>query len=346
MTRASWLVAVTTTVPLAFTLATATPAFAQSAQPANPANPPSAADIRVARDLFAKAAKDEAAQQWASALDNLQRAGAIKMTAGIRFHIGLCEDNLGRLLDAQNDYLGAQEQARADGNKDVVDAATDAITQLRYRIPTLKVVVPQGIADAEVLVDKKPLSPGEGGYTTMLEPGVHALDVHAPGRQPYSKSFKIVEREITTVEPPLLPENQVAQQPVKPVAPPPEPPPETHGRNRTLPIVATVGALALVGGGVGAFVLAGNKQTDGRNTCEQTRVCDSGQGAVRTWDTLALTGWITGAALGAFAIYLWVKPSHANSGTALVVPRDPAQRGEQNVRLVPWGQGIRLEGSF
>jgi len=355
MIRARWLVAVVAASSLTLQLATPIPrAYAQ--RPNGPASgsgaAPSAADIRTARDLFAKAEKDQEAGQWAQALDKYQRVAAIKMTAGVRFRIALCEENIGRLLDAQADYTGAQDQARADNMKDVLDAATEALNQLKQRIPTLKVVIPAGVNDAEVLVDKKPIASSEAGYITNLEPGAHALEVRAPGRQPYAKSIKVVEREITTVEPPLLPVTQ--QQPTV-VAPPvatstPTPPPQEsssqpsqgQGRNLTLPIVATAGAVALVGLGFGSYILAGSKADDARAACDlNASDCSGSRSTIRTYDALAITGWATGAALGAFAIYLWTRPapSGASSGAASTAAR-------QHVRLVPWGQGMRLEGSF
>ncbi|WP_394828429.1 hypothetical protein [Pendulispora albinea] len=355
MTRASLLLALALTGTFAITSATATTAHAQP-------QTPSAAEIRTARDLFAKAERDQEAQQWAAALDKLQKVAAIKLTPGVRFRMAHCEENLGRLLDAQADYVGAHEQARAENNKEVLEAASEALAQLRTRIPTLKVIIPQGVNEAEVtvVVDKKTLAPGETGYVTNLEPGTHVLEVRATGRQTYSKSLKVVEREITTVEPPLLP--------VPSSGPPPAPAPASAsapapakasatsavqeqrpadrasagGANRTLPIVATAGAVALVGLGFGAFALAGNKASDARNTCNRGVACDDARGAIRTWDALAITGWATGAALGAFAVYLWVKPSPSNASSALHLSTST----DRQVRLVPWGTGMRLEGSF
>ncbi|WP_394850690.1 hypothetical protein LZC95_24935 [Pendulispora brunnea] len=352
MIRARWLVAVAAASSLALQLATPTCAFAQRS------NGPSQADIRTARDLFAKAEKDQEAGQWAQALDKYQRVSAIKMTAGVRFRIALCEENLGRLLDAQADYTGAQEQARADSMKDVLDASTEALAQLKQRIPTLRVVIPAGVNDAEVLVDKKPIASSETGYVTSLEPGAHALEVHAPGRQPYAKTIKVVEREITTVEPPLLPVTQqppaaVAVPPPAATTTPPQAPKETppqqaapEGRNLALPIATTVGAVALVGLGFGSYILAGNKADDARSKCEARGgdPCTDSRSTIRTFDALAITGWAAGAALGGLAIYLWTRPAPASSGTgtALTAPAN----GARYVRLVPWGQGMRLEGSF
>src|SRR6204780_3558487 len=83
---------------------------------------PSAAEIESARKLFKQAEADEAAQKWDVALDELRGASSIKMTAGLRFHIALCENNLHQNAAALADYTAADLLARAEKNSDVQDA--------------------------------------------------------------------------------------------------------------------------------------------------------------------------------------------------------------------------------
>ncbi len=64
---------------------------------------PSPGEIQAARDLFAKAEQDEDAGNWSAALDKLRRAASVKMTPGIRYHVGLCEEKLGQIAAALND---------------------------------------------------------------------------------------------------------------------------------------------------------------------------------------------------------------------------------------------------
>src|ERR1700750_421558 len=93
----------------------AAPARADSAPTA-----PSAADLKAARDLFIAAEKDEDAQRWADALDKLERVAAVKRTSGVRYHTALCEEHLGRLRAALEDYKGAAAQARDENATDVL----------------------------------------------------------------------------------------------------------------------------------------------------------------------------------------------------------------------------------
>ncbi|MGH7327350.1 MAG: hypothetical protein ACREJX_03265, partial [Polyangiaceae bacterium] len=115
----------------AFTLAI-TMGFARSAFA-----DPTPAEIENARKLFKQAETDEAAQRWNEALDELRRASAIKMTAGLRFHIALCENNLNQLSAALADFTAADLLARAESNTDVQLAVRDPLTDLRARVPSL-----------------------------------------------------------------------------------------------------------------------------------------------------------------------------------------------------------------
>jgi hypothetical protein len=99
-------------------------------------------------------------------------------------------------------------------------------------------------------------------------------------------------------------------------------------------VIATLGALALAGGGVAAYVVAGGKHDDGVTTCaSQTSSCDGLKQTVRTWDTLALGAWIGAAAVGTLAIVLWTSPSS---------PSAPST----SARLVVVPGGAGLAGSF
>ncbi len=48
--------------------------------------------IQAARDLFPAAMKDEDGERCSDALQKLQRVAQIKSTAGVRYHIALCEE--------------------------------------------------------------------------------------------------------------------------------------------------------------------------------------------------------------------------------------------------------------
>jgi hypothetical protein len=114
---------------------------------------PSKTALAAARELFSRAERDEDNGQWADALDKLLRAGSVKMTSGIRFHIALCEEKLGKLANALGDYVMAEAAARSEGNNEVLEATLDPLASLRARVPTLTITLPADARDAETTLD-------------------------------------------------------------------------------------------------------------------------------------------------------------------------------------------------
>src|ERR1043165_5621106 len=79
----------------------ATQAFAQDAS-----------ELKKARAQFQQATELEQAGNWTAALQAFREVGQVRMTPQVRFHIAVCEENLGRLVAA----LGGYELALADAD--------------------------------------------------------------------------------------------------------------------------------------------------------------------------------------------------------------------------------------
>ena len=307
------------------------------------AGDPTPGEIQAARDLFAKAETEEDAGHWASALEKLRRAGSVKMTAGIRYHIALCEEKLGQLVAALSDYTGADQAARAEKNREVQDAVAEPLRALRVRVPTLTINVPEA-SGAELLLDGKAVPVGLWGIATPVEPAQpHAIEARAPGKQPFSVQVTLKERDAQTVDVRWADAPKTGPGPsggdVKPppgnsdVKPPPRdvppaggadvPPPgaETTTRSRAPAVVTTVAAVGFLGFGAGAFFLAGSAQDDLRAQCATLPAaqCDGLKGPTRTWDALSLTGFIAGGALGVVAVVIWAQPSQTSKSEASLV---------------------------
>ena len=97
---------------------------------------PTPGELAAARELFARAEKDEDAGRWAEALDKVRRASSVKMTAGLRFHIALCEEKLGQLVAALADYTAAEEAyaLAAESAPEGKDAAWAKFQQANARL--------------------------------------------------------------------------------------------------------------------------------------------------------------------------------------------------------------------
>jgi hypothetical protein len=95
--------------------------------------------------------------------------------------------------------------------------------------------------------------------------------------------------------------------------------------NGTAVVLAALGAVALGGVGVGAFVAAGNKVDDGIRACRQVvstapDACDSMKNVVHGWDWVAAAAWAGAAASAGIAIFAWT------TGGASLRPSSPSAR--------------------
>jgi hypothetical protein len=293
-----------------------------------PAAEPTKTELAAARDLFARAEKDEDAGHWSDALDKLRRASSVKMTPGIRFHVALCEEKLGQLVAALGDYTAAEAAARSEGNKEVLEVIADPLAALRTRIPNLTITSPEGVKSVEVTLDGGPLVAGLLGTPVPVEVGAHTVAAHAPGRLPFSTTVTVAEHQTLTVEIRLpaptpvvpaasgalagarAPESAAASAPLKGDGT------QRSSAFKTDALLTTVGAAAIVGFGFGAYFVAGGKQSSAESQCLTMPSCDNLKGGVQTWDALALSAWIVGAGLGAVSLYLWTRPGKTPSAPA------------------------------
>jgi tetratricopeptide (TPR) repeat protein len=279
---------------------------------------PTPTEIQAARDLFNKAEADEDAGRWADALDKVKRASSVKPTPGLRFHMALCEEKLGQLVAALADYTAAEQMAREQNNKDVLDAVAEPLKTLRIRVPTLTIEVPPA-QGAQIELDGNPIAPGLFGVAMPVEPGTHRVSARAPGKRLFSTQVTLHEREAetTTVRwtdaPPLPSEAGEGGEHETPAPSPKETP---SSPVKVGAILATVSSVALLGLGVGAYVAADGAHGDLVAQCPSLTNCDDLRTKVRAWDAVALGSWIASAGVAVLAIVLWATPSKPASASA------------------------------
>jgi hypothetical protein len=292
---------------------------------------PAEDEVRAARRLFAEAEKDEDASRWADALEKLRRVAQVKLTAGIHYHIALCEEHLGQLATALDQYTSAEGQARAENAQDVLALVGKRIEDLGPRVPRLTIrLAPH--ADAAVALDGARLPAAVVGTALPVDPGEHRIEVTAPDRPSTRKDVTLRERDMTTIHVEVAeaaPRRAVARAitPPSPRSTPTDPGPHSPGASpgaEPLPVagggshasavLATVGAVALAGGGVAAFFLAGSAHETAVEQCARIHsvapgACDGQRASVRGWDFAAAGAWLGAAAIGAVAVVEWIRPS-------------------------------------
>jgi hypothetical protein len=303
---------------LSFLLACATVLGAPAA--AADAVPP---DLTAARDLFSRAEQDEDAGRWQEAEEKLRRVAQVKFTAGVRYHLALCDEHQGRLVAALAGFEAARDQARSENARDVSRLVEIQLAELGLRVP--RIVIHPGASGpyAVVTLDGVPLEPDRVGEPLPVDPGEHRIEVTSPSRRPAQATATLRERDALVIDLPpgeLLP--APAPEPPAPTpaaAPAPPPSSETRAAPRLAPVrvaavVTTAAAAALAGGGVAAFFVAGSAHEQSARDCaavvaSSPGACDSKKELVRAWDWVAIGGWSAAAVAAAGAIYLWTRPA-------------------------------------
>jgi hypothetical protein len=316
------------------------------------ADAPSAADLASARDLFVAAERDEDAGRWADALEKLRRVAQVKSTAGVRYHVALCEEHLGRLAGALEDFEAARSQAHLENARDVLLLVGARVAELTPRVPRIAVRVPLEAQDPTVTLDGAPVELARLGEPLPVDPGEHRLGLVASGRRAATAKVALKERDAVVIDLPLgepLPAAKPAPSeppiPAAAASPAPvveaRPPPIGEGPHRPAPvaaITASTAAVVLAGAGVASFVVAGSAHDGAVRDCAAVvsaapNACDAKKDPVRTWDWVAIGAWSAAAVGAGAAIYLW---THAPG---------PA-RSAASVRAVVGPASVALAGSF
>jgi len=295
--------------------------------------PASAAGKEHAKKLFEEGVELEKKADYAGALAKYKEAEQLVVTAGLRFHTGYCLEMTGKLAAALEEYEAADRMAR-DQNKQEIHAATAVrLDPLRLRVPQIAIRLATPAKDAEVQLDGVAVASAliDGGKAFRLDPGEHNVTARAPGYKAFARKVQVPENVTTTVDVSLERVTGTAAVVPAGVAPPPspggdgaapssvsEPPAESaHGRSRVLPIATTAGAVVLAGTGIAMFLVAGSARGTAQQECATKLSCEDRRQRIRTFDALALGGFIGAVGLGVVSVILWTsKPSEHAAASA------------------------------
>lgn len=161
---------------------------------------PTAADLAAARKKFDRALELEKAGDFKSALALLRDVAAVKSTSQVRFHVALCLERLGRLVDAREEYLRVKEDAETKEGPEsaaLAQKCADRVTDLDARIPKIAIKIPDDVVSAKVSVDGGPPVSVIVTPVIRVDPGEHKLQVTSPGRRTFSRTVLLKERDAT-----------------------------------------------------------------------------------------------------------------------------------------------------
>lgn len=223
-----------------------------------------AAELKKARAQFQQATELEQAGNWTAALQAFREVGQVRMTPQVRFHIAVCEENLGRLVAA----LGGYELALADADKvnpDFKGEVEENITKLRARIPKLVIERGPGASAAAIELDGVAVGDSSVGVEVPLDPGPHAVTAKAPNRKPFEASVVLKEEATTRLEVKL---EEIPAELLRTGAAQPDKPP-----SKVVPyVIGGVGIASLIGSGV-LFGLRQSTLSDLEKSCPTRTDC-------------------------------------------------------------------------
>lgn len=329
-----------------------------SGLPVAQASDPSPQEVQLARTLFEEGIRLERAGSCQQALERYRRVATVKSSPSLKYHTGVCHDQLHEEVLALTYYQQAEAEATQKQNQEVLTAVKAPLARLTQRVPKLVPVVSE-VPGLEVSIDGKPIPQGLWGLEIRVEVGRHTVEGKAVGYTTFSETREFPEASRTEIKVNLTPTAKPAPPPpasasastsatppapppsAKPAAsteptPPPEaPPPAKAEPSHTGAILATAGAVVLVGGGVASFLVAGSAADQAKSDCLKVVSCDDKKGSVRTFDALALAGWIGGAGLGAVAVIAW-----SSGGTK------DSPEPKRTTTIAPGPLGVTVKGTF
>lgn len=276
---------------------------------------PSASEILAARELFREAEGDEQRGNFDASLEKMKRVARVKSTPGVRVHIAYAEEKLGKFVAALDDYTNAEREAmeeKPEKRDELLRSIRPALDRLRAHVPQLRVDIDpsQLQTDLSVAIDGQPIASSLFNLPIRVEPGDHKVEARASGYLPFATSIATpagsshsISISLTKAPPTKVDVHATNDAP---------------SGNRTGALLATGGAVVLVGGGVASFLVAGANADSERTRCAALPSCDPDRSSVRVFDSLALGGFVAGAALATVAVYLWVRPAAKPSTSAHV----------------------------
>jgi hypothetical protein len=163
-----------------------------------------------ARELALSGAEAFDKQDYATALDRLRRAESLYKVPSITVMVARCLAKVGRVVEAVDKYeetlrMPLDASAPEAFQRAVADAAAE-VEAVRARVPRLELRMPvDAPRDTQVLLDDKPVPPALLGVPFPVDPGLHRLKAHGPGRQPYAYEVTLADGARQAVEISLLP---------------------------------------------------------------------------------------------------------------------------------------------
>jgi hypothetical protein len=304
-----------------------------------------ASNRAAAEALFNEGRKLAADGKYTDACPKFEASEQLDPGLGTLLNLAECYEKLGKTASAWAEYKEAIPLARAAGSKVRQDLATERATALESRLSMLTIRAMGSTEETtglEVRRDGVPVQPAEFGSPIPVDPGPHTIEAVAPGKQKWTSTVQVTDAAKFAVDVPKLlsatdaggTSTPQAAQPV--AAPPLEQAPHSSASSTQRTAAIVVGAVGVVGVGIGAvFGLgASSKWSDAKSNCTAypygcSQDALDAKSSAQSKASVATVAFIVGGAAIAGAAVLWFTagPSKENSVAVGVGPGAAFVRG-------------------
>ncbi len=274
---------------------------------------PTTTEKALARSLFEQGRSLAKEGKWAEACPKFEESERLDHGIGTLFNLADCQEHIGKTASAWAGFSEVADLAKRANQAERESIARQRANQLVSKLSKIKIhVAPPWPVGLEVKLDDKPIGATAFDVDVPVDPGHHKVTATAPQKKPLLKDVVIAAVPGTTpVDVPNLDDDETVK---KDEAPPPRPLPPPKPRSGSTwhkPAAVGVGAIGLIGLGVGTFFgLQASKQwSDAEVLCPQNRCSDLGYDGWEDAKRSAMVstiGFAAGAALLAGAVLLWV----------------------------------------
>ena len=291
-----------------------------------------------AEELFAEGRKLMAAKDFAAACPKLEASQRLDPGAGTLLNLAGCYEGLGRTASAWAAYRAAEGAADRAGRADWRRAAEQHAEALAPALSRLTISVAADALTTGLVVERdgEPLDAALYGQALPVDPGLHLVAAHAPGRAPFSAKVTVAPRadnaKLTVPALPTVPADPAATATPAPASAPPPPatapegPPDDGSQRRSLGLVVGGVGLASIAVGTALGAIAKSTYDDAlSNECRgRATTCTSGGvkdvGTAHTQATASTVFFAAGGAALVTGVILFFTAPRARGVRAFVAP--------------------------
>jgi len=179
----------------------------------------------LAENLFREGKQLLGERRFDEACPKFKESARLDLSSGVELALGICLEGQGRIASAWGAYLSAATLAHHDGRVDREEAAKGRAKALEPRLShaTIDVAQPTAALPGLVVRQDDVVLESPAWFNAPVDPGTHRIDVTAPGKKPFSRTYLVAaDGDSISVSVPVLED-----------APPPAPAPAPAAVLRT-----------------------------------------------------------------------------------------------------------------